>query len=477
MSKLKGFLLIGVWATAALSFGGCGDGGKVKLYFDGGGGSGNYNSTISMAQSAANPYPYNTLEQLAKEWNRTQDKFEVVVNSGSLNGRRDAITSMLSAGTAPDMLYQVGGVVNDDIGKGWYIPLTDYLARVNPYVGGGQKWSELYNGKELSPAADGNYYYICLDKVLVGYLYNTEILNAAGVTKIPETYSEFFACMDALKAAKANGTIAAEAFAHQGFWGEIQLNTSVYGGKVGEWDLDGNSAVSSYELIKAYKEGKWRIDSPEFREYLRLCAKRASYYPDNYLAYDTALNFSRGKLAVTDGLGNHMRIAEKGLGSKLAVGGYPKLDAGVSPYGGHTVARGSAGLSTAYWVTNSASGKGNDAVEACVDFLMFLSAPRNNSRMVNDLGFALPIEVSGNTTELFAPLAEQYGEDSSSDETLMWSAVNVWGSFGQEFSDTYERSMGEFYQGKRDASWIVSTLESVFPDTVDKLAARYNWTF
>ena len=166
---------------------------KIKLYFDGGGGSGNYNSTLSMNQSAANPYPYNTLEKLAKEWSDKNDKFEVVINRNSLNGMRSAITGLLDAGTAPDMLFQAGGVINDDLGKGWYVDLTPYFDTPNTYAEGSPKWGDLYNKQELdgTKASDGKIYYACLDKVTVGLMYNADILAAAGITGIPQTFSEF----------------------------------------------------------------------------------------------------------------------------------------------------------------------------------------------------------------------------------------------------------------------------------------------
>ena len=452
---------------------------KIKLYFDGGGGSGNYNSTLSMKESAANPYPYNTLEKLAKEWSDNNDEFEVVINRNSLNGMRSAITGLLDAGTAPDMLYQAGGVINDDLGKGYYVDLTPYFDTPNDYAEGSPAWKELYNIQELegTKASDGKIYYACLDKVTVGLMYNTEILAAAGVTEIPQTFSEFKTCLQTLKQAKETGKINADVYLHQGFWLEIYLNTSVYASRTKEFDLDGNGMVSSYELAKAQKEGKWSFDDPEFADFLDLCYTKASYYPENYLAYDTASKFAKGQLAITDGLGNNMRIAYRGLKDKLKVSGYPALDEDASKYGGYTVVRGSAGLSTAYWVTNTAVNKGQKAVDACVDFLKFLTAPQNNSRMVNDLGFALPLNVADNETAIFDDLSAQYERDMQNPDSVMWSAVNLFNSFGQEFYDTYEKGMGEFY-GKNhngDKAYIVNLLNAILPDTINSLSKKYNW--
>lgn len=453
---------------------------KTKLYFDGGGGSGNYNSTISMTKSAANPYPYNTLEKLAEEWNNKNDKFEIVINSNSLNGMRSAITSLLEAKKAPDMLFQTGGVINDDIGKNYYVDLSSYFEMDNPYVPG-TKWKDIYNQEELATtkAADGNYYFACLDKVTVGLMYNMDVLNQAGITSLPETFSEFENVLETLKNAKQNGTIDADVFLHQGFWQEIYLNASIYGSKVSEWDQDGNNMVSSYELIKAFYDDKWNYNSEEFNEFLSLCDKKASYYPNNYLAYDTASKFSKGKLAITDGLGNNMRIAYKALGEKLAVSGYPKLDEESSKFGGYTCVRGSAGLSTAYWVTNSAMEKGQEAVDACVDFLMFLSSPENNKRMVNNLGFALPLNVEDNGTPLFDGLARQYEADMKESKKVMWNAVNLYNEFGLEFADDFEKAMGEFYGNNHrgENEYIIDLMSSKLQRAIEEMEQKYGWNF
>ena len=123
--------------------------------------------------------------------------------------------------------------------------------------------------------------------------------------------------------------------------------------------------------------------------------------------------------------------------------------------------------------------KGQDAVDACVDFLKFLSAPENNAKMVNDLGFALPLNVADNDTELFSSLSEQYERDMKAENRLLWSAVNTFNSFGQEFADTYEKGMGEFYgeNHRGENSYIIDLLQSKLPLTVNEMIEKYGWSF
>lgn len=473
IKKLCACFVIASLLTVILgSFAGCGSSGKVKLYFDGGGGSGNYNTTTS----------YNTLEKLAKEWNSKNDKYEIVINTASLNGNRGSVTSMLSAGKAPDLLMQVGGVINDDIGNNWYADLTPYLSLPNPYEEGNTAWKDIYGDGAIaaSRASDGKNYYVCLDQVAVGVLYNMDILNAAGVTKVPETHSEFVACLEALQAAKNNGTITAEVYMHGGLWHETYIGTSVYGSKIPELDLDGSNTLSTYELIKSYKEGKWNLSDEYFREFLRLCYQKAQYYPTNYLSYDTLYNFARGRLAITDALGNQMRTLTRNAKFKTAIAGYPVLDEEASKFGGYKSIRGSAGLSSAYWVTNSAVNKGQEAVDACVDFLMFLTASDNNARLVNDLGYALPLNVDNSTVDLFEGLKEQYKADQR-DGGLMWGACYMPDMLGTDFNSYYQLAMGDFYEDSKgnktgDADAVITDLNSHIDGCLNDIISKFNWT-
>ena len=478
MKRIKRFVLaFVVLAMSGAVFGGltgCDTSGKTKLYFDGGGGSGNYTTTSS----------YDTLEELAKEWNANNDRFEIVINSASLNGNRSAITSMLTAGTAPDMLMQVGSVVNDDIGNGWYVDLTDYLDQPNPYEEGNTAWKDIYGADSIaaSAASDGRNYYVCLDKIAIGMLYNMDILNAAGIEEAPETYSEFLACLKTLQQAKDAGKIDAEIFMHGGLWQESYLGNSVYGFKIEEWDEDDTGTVSTYELVKSYREGKWSLDDEYFREFLRLCYEKGQYYPDNYLSYDTNYNFARGKLAITDAVGNVMKTLTKNAKFDVEIKGYPVLDTEASPLGGYTTIRGCAGLSSAYWVTNSAVAKGQDAVDACVDFLMYLTASENNARLVNDLGYALPINVDDSTVELFDGLVAEYKEDLASGNALLWSACYIPDSLGTAFNDHYQLAMGSFYEDSDgvktgDIDAVIEDLEKYIDDCIDALIRQYHWEF
>ena len=118
---------------------------EVKtIVIDGGGDIGNFNTTPLMTPSEANPFPYNTLEQLAKEWEALNPGYKIEINKTSSNGDRAILVPQLNNKTAPDITYQNGTVVNMDLGKDYYVVLNDYLDQPNKYVDGNEAWKDLY---------------------------------------------------------------------------------------------------------------------------------------------------------------------------------------------------------------------------------------------------------------------------------------------------------------------------------------------
>ncbi|MDD2575761.1 MAG: ABC transporter substrate-binding protein, partial [Acholeplasmataceae bacterium] len=176
--------------------------GEIKtIVVDAGGDIGNFNTTPIMTPSEANPFPYNTLETLAREWEALNPGYKIEINKTSSNGDRAILVPQLNNKTAPDITYQNGTVVNMDLGKDYYVALNDYLDKPNKYVEGNVAWKDLYIPEELAQnmASDGKYYTITLEKIPVGIMYNKEILAAAGVEEIPKTYAEFLQALSDIK--------------------------------------------------------------------------------------------------------------------------------------------------------------------------------------------------------------------------------------------------------------------------------------
>lgn len=413
--------------------------GKIELYFDGGGDGGVFNSTPSMEVSSANPYPYNTLEVLAQEWNAKNDKFEIVINKQSLQCNRTAIVPLLSAAQAPDMLFQTSNVVPEDYLNGWYQDMTEYFESPNPYIVGNEKWIDIYNASEIAAtkAPDGKYYYTPLDKGPLGIMYNKSIFTTAGIEKEPETFSELLDAMDKIKE-KCPDVIPYLPINPLN-WYATALETAVFADELDKLDTDKDKVVSMPEFYAAYKSNNWSPENEVFREYARVLGEFAAYLPVGYDILDVMKNFAEGKVAMIEGLGVYMRQmnGDARRNFEMGISPLPNLDEQASVYGGTKVAGGMRGYSTNYFITNAAIQKGEEAVDACADFLMYITAPEQNRRLINDLGITVPLDPNTEPVELFSKLNERYKKDIQDQNILTFDAISSMNRLGMPYFDTF----------------------------------------
>ncbi len=456
---------------------GCGgSGGKTRIIVDGGGAAGNFNTTPSMTPSEANPRPYNTLEKLAEKWEETHPEYDIVIQRQSANGNRDVLTGWLSAGTAPDIIFQNPSILAEDLGKGWYVNLTEWLEKPNPY-NDDKPWKELYNEKELETTRgpDGEFYYITLEKFPIGIMYNKDLFVKAGLDpeSPPKTYGEFMEAQEALS--KVEGVLAP--YFPQFNWYNIVLETSIFGGDIAKLDtVRENSIIDTEEFCKAYTEGLWSPSDPKFTTYAQVATDKAKYYPDDYQTYVMATEFFNGKVGMMEVNGQRMTQVLEDEKRTFDVGlfGYPLLGENDPGYSGYGVIRGVSGLSTAWWVTNSAEKKGT--TEAAIDFLMYLTSPEQNTPLINDLGLTLPLDPDCEVPEFYQPLVDVYKEDFSNPKMLTWGAFNSIGKMNKEYADTWHRTLTSSIDGYKTVAEFVEIMEAAAADAYDKLMKTNGWT-
>ena len=465
-----------IGSTAAVV--GCG-GSKITIYVDGGGQQGAYNSTASMQYDpVANPYPYNTLEQLADQYNESHPDVEIVINRTSLNNDREKLVSQLTQQRAPDILFYLPSGLAEDMNKGWFVPLNEYYEQPNPYCKEGEKgsehWKDIYDASELAGyyAPNGQIFSAPIDKAPIGIIYNKDLFEKAGITETPEYFSELLDAQEKLQnyftsIGKNNDQSnppedAMTPYFPLYYWYDILLESAIYCNSIEEMDyLVKDGRVDTEEVLRAAKkpseddplfwiakvndDDTWSY-SEEYEAYLDLILELAKYYPSGYEGYYAESEFVQGRVGMLEANSGQMMKISKDEQKDFEIGTfpYPKLDESITINGktynvnpgGYYTKRGLAGLTTGWVVTNSAIKKGDAAVEAAVDFLMFVTAPENNDKMVNDLGFSVPL--SGNTTnELYKSLVANYEEDANNEKAMAWGAFNSWGCLGKAYLDTF----------------------------------------
>ena len=376
-------------------------GAPKEIIFHAGGDQFNYNPTKVQIRTPANPYPTKVLEELAKEWEKLNPGYTIKFPTIPQSGERDWMVAQFAGETAPHIIYQNMGIHKDsDYGKGWVVNMTPYLEKPNPYVEGNQRWADLFyeTWMQSLKSADGNFYWIGVDMIPIGYMYNADIFAELGLEP-PKTFGEFLAVIEKIEEAgyvalgtmKAAGTGGATSGAT---WFMHPLESVMWSDKIPEMDvLRPDNIIDTEELVRAIRLGIFSATDERNLEFLRWNKLIADHYPKGWAAggIDPYSLFVQGKTVMLEGLGGHIvRAMEDDKRTfELRTFGYPDMTEADSQFGGGIMSgKGSAGYTTTWQITNTAVKDGS--IDKCVDFLMFLTAPENLKQYVNEYGFNLP---------------------------------------------------------------------------------------
>ncbi|MGL4866984.1 MAG: ABC transporter substrate-binding protein [Cetobacterium sp.] len=124
------------------------------------------------------------------------DVIVVDESQGDESSFNNKLKTDLASGTLPN-IFRIQGVAN----LGEYVD-TNLLADMKPILDEDKEWGEGFNKGALNyytiPGKDG-IYAIPMEQGLMGFYYNKDLFNKAGVEKFPETWDEFLVAIDKLK--------------------------------------------------------------------------------------------------------------------------------------------------------------------------------------------------------------------------------------------------------------------------------------
>lgn len=253
-----------------------------------------------------------------KAWWDLMQKYETV--KGNVKVERhyvpmstDEATFMVtrfSSGMTPDIWNSHSGVIEDNLSRNWFHPLTGLLTRPTPYSNG-RPWIEAWpkGTFEMAKLSDGNIYSVSLcggplgdAGPSIGFFYNRELFAKVGQKRPPETWAELMQLCKRLKEAG----IVPHYYNNEAWW-QITWTLHMVGEQltaplVPEVDLDGDGNVSRKELVRAAWTGVYRATHPGVRETLRIARTWSEYFQPHFLAKSPVNLFRRGMTAMmTDG--------------------------------------------------------------------------------------------------------------------------------------------------------------------------------
>lgn len=505
MKKVKQSILCLLLALATiLSFAACGKKGsstigdgdlaldedfKCTITVDGGGQWASFNSTASMEESESNPYPYNTLEKLIEEYETLHPNIDVQLANSSYNGSRDAILPMLSTKSAPDILYMVPTCLAEDCNKNYYAPLDDYLALPNRYSkageAGSEAWLDIFGG-ELLKAVNGHYYATTMDRGAMGIIYNKTFFTENNIP-IPATYTEFLDTIEKIHAADASVT---PYNANGGnTWLDITLEGQMFLGILDQIDvINPDGVADAEEVMRAFDKGIFSPDDARYQALMDVMSAKTKYSknPQNVVLKN---EFITGDIIMGEADGNTIAFLTENCDFEVGTFPFPLLDTEASSYAveGKGIRRGSCGLTSCWFVTNHAFSSSDPdenrkKVNACADFLMFLTAKENNDRMVNDKKVSVPLSGAGyGKNDCLKSLMEVYQEDLKNPNMYKWSTFNPSGSLDKSYYDVFYNAYHNYVYGNTSASdkgnkqTFAAALKSGLDKTLRKMVTLNKW--
>ena len=394
--------------------------------------------------------------------------------------------TQFKAGTGPDVGNQLFSEVNRHAHKGWFVDLTPYLERPNPYIQGNASWKSIFlpGVVQTGLAPDGKLYILPTGLTGTAIYYNKEIFAKAGAS-VPRTWKEF---MEAQAKIQKAGFIPF-AFNMNGprycsNWALRSIQDMILDSKLGvikgtgeevERTIIEGSGVSQKELVTAIKKGTYSALDPQWQEQLRLLKEWSAYWDPGFLSLDqdgAYMSFVTGKAAMFW----HSSARVKPLSAdplrafEFGTFGFPRITTESSPYATGISAPAIGGFTAnggEYTVDAMTEKRGT--LETSIDWLMFITAPQNYVPMANDLGAYAPglVDLTGLDPAL-TPFIESIQGGVFRIESYL-RGLNV------KYADRFYQVMQEFLAGKKSLDQASAEIQKFLDDAANELIAEHGW--
>lgn len=208
----------------------------------------------------------------------------------------------MAAQDAPDIFWANTEDLWPHVNKGWSLDFTPYMNMPNPYVPGNKAWKDQFEEIAIisQTGPDGKLYGVNIDGAGVLTLYNKDAFKKAGIDKEPETWAEFMAAWEKLKAAGyiAYGADLSPATCCFPHWFQAHTYCQLMWDDIYKWDDDKNRVITSKELATHAQKG----DALAWEPYLRmahLLKDMSAYFPTGYEGQlDYRQLFRQGKVGM-----------------------------------------------------------------------------------------------------------------------------------------------------------------------------------
>ncbi len=425
--------------------------------------------------------PVHKAQDLADAWMKAHPGrhiiFQQQINTGSSEG--EWLKTQLIGGIAPEIINANAEATWPDVDKGWFIPLDEFLEKPNPYVPGNKHWIDLFSNQALlnaKRAPDGKLYCISVDIVETGLFYNKDLLRSVGVTSFPKTWKAMLEMFDKLKKKRL---IPMTAPANLGSdWGQDILFEMVYHDILPEMDLlpsraDAQGYLGHYlepaEAGFLFTRGFFTRRDPRWREMNRLLRQWRDSWAKELKNTDPDRLFLTQRMAVywTGSWFIRRMATDPYIDFDWGVAYLPPLTRATCRYATGSPATVIGGAALQLHVTNSA--RINHNLDDCIDFLMYLTAPRNFEQLASEALVFIPNIRGAHMDERLAPFQNIFKRH--------YCAIKWLDSLDGKNKKYWRRMLDYYLNDGVDLDGYLAMLENNFSDWVNRHRKDKGWDF
>ena len=405
------------------------------------------------------------------------------------------LKTKMAGGMAPDIFWAQWSVVDAGIyPNGCAVSLNEYMEKPNIYVEGNEKWADLFYPSlyARTSGATGNQYCVVMDYVGTAVYYNKTMFEAAGINMADYhevvTWSDYLDICQKLK--DAGYTAWSFGFGNDTTctlrtWLQRLILTNLYADIWDDVCVTNHVQPNNVDNYIAYRNG---LIGPESERWMSWW-ENMKYMVDNYMpedcisaacTFDSIFSqFVTGQLAMHwNSTGGPNSYAAANIDFEVGSFNFPVPDPDSFKYATDFDSSPAVGGPTGTYTYAISSKTANasmtdEKLEACVDFLMFVSAPEHCEGIVNEKGDTIPCVKGAKPTEVNATLT-----------TLVEAEVRAFHG-GQEstteLTESTYRVFQDYLRGNVTLEEAAETLkpiweqemETLYEDSISELVEPY----
>ncbi len=439
-----------------------------------------------------NPHPPTALKTIVAEYEEAHPgiKIELVEMPSGVMPDTWRIT-VFQGGTEPHILINNYIRVWQEQVNDWYIPLNEYLQEPNPYIPEGMPGHDRWQDSipdvvwDTTLHSTGNQYLITMDAVAVGMFYNKEIFQKVGLPTELKTPTSLWAnweeMLDAMAKLKDAGYQPLALSMHTASpwnynWVDGIVLTSVFYDLLPEMyepaRADKWHVLSQQEVSCAIHNGILSATDPRFSDFVDILSEFQQYWIAGYPTMTTDETYrafinQEVPILLTNASADISRVLRDAK-FDFGVTYFPPLNGATSPFAENVKTSFLVGGFTAgYAITERAEREG--ILPETVDFLKFLTAQPQWSRIVQDAPRAVPtlkgLDVPESLQSLTAFL-----------ELPMRAFKDPNPRLSKRYGEEHRRLMQEYFTGQITKDELIQAEDKLMKSEAEKVIAENGWS-